>query len=516
MNTEQGTNATPSVNAEQGVATVRSVRAFVRVRGGAPVSWLDRYTRLFGLAMLLAVLVQPVSAELASLSRRVDPSRMGAGLALVMLAYAGLLLAARALGPVALPAADAAWLLLSPLHRRGVLGRTATILLAVSVLAGIALGVGALAVLGAPDRLALRLVTAVILGVSASAGGMALTVLSQSSQSWQPWLNAAVVVTALLAALSALAAAGGPARRLVAEVANAPASQGVPVAALSAAAAALLVWRAWSALAGIPARAVLSASTRAGHVTTAAVGMDPAALTWIAEDNHWRRRTLRSRPWPSLPAPLALAWQDWRRLGRRPGRLAALLGGAALPAPVALTAGKAGAVVTGVVFAGALAAAVAGVSGARRDGDNPALARLLGVGAREALAARSLLPALLGGAWLTVALACVSLTGVLGTGPWWLFGPLAAPALAAGGLRMARRNPIDHSMPIIEAMGGSIPTGPLIWGLTGVDLAVLGCLPLALALGLQPSSLTGFLAAQALAGTAVLLGYLLRAGSVRR
>ncbi|GAA3420923.1 DUF6297 family protein [Streptosporangium vulgare] len=509
-------NTEPGANVEQGVDTVRSVRAFVGARRGVPASWLDRYVWLFGLAMLLVVLAQPVSSALASLSRPVDPWRTGAGLALVMLAYAGLLLAARAIGPVALPAADAAWLLLSPLRRRGVLGRTATVLLAGSVLAGAALGVGALAVLGAPDLPALRLATAVILGVSVSVGGMALTVLAQSSQSWQPWLNAAVVVTALLAVVAALSTASGPARRFAAEIANAPASHGAPVAALAAAAASLLGWRAWSALAGIPARTVLSASTRAGRVGTAAVGMDPAALTWIAEDNHWRGRTLRSRPWPSLPAPLALAWQDWRRLGRRPGRLAALLGGAALPALAALAAGGVGAVVTGVVFAGALTAATAGISGARRDADNPALARLLGVGARAALAARSLLPTLLGGAWLAVALAFMSLTGVLGTGPWWLFGPLAAPALAAGGLRMARRNPIDHSMPIIETMGGSIPTGPLIWGSTGVDLAVLGCLPLALALGLRPPSLTAFLAVQALAGTTVLLGYLLRAGAVRR
>src|SRR5690606_36986124 len=37
-------------------------------------------------------------------------------------------------------------------------------------------------------------------------------------------------------------------------------------------------------------------------------------------------------PWPSLPAPLALAWQDWRRLARRPGRLALIAATTALPA----------------------------------------------------------------------------------------------------------------------------------------------------------------------------------------
>ncbi|MBB2914074.1 hypothetical protein FHS43_005386 [Streptosporangium becharense] len=58
-----------------------------------------------------------------------------------------------------------------------------------------------------------------------------------------------------------------------------------------------------------------------------------------------------------------------------------------------------------------------------------------------------------------------------------------------------------------------MPTGPLIWGLTGVDIAVLGCLPLAVALAVQPPALTAFLTVQALTGTAALLGYLLRAGT---
>ncbi|GAA2866783.1 hypothetical protein GCM10010517_26330 [Streptosporangium fragile] len=459
------------------MTAVRDVRAFIRSRAVTPAGWLDRYEALFGLAMAGVVLAQPISSALAAISRPADPSRAGAGLALVLLAYAGFLAIARALGPVALPAADAAWLLLSPLHRRGVLGRTAALLLGVSVLAGAAFGVGALAVLGAPDQLTLRLVTAVLLGVSAGVGGMALTVLSQSSPTWEPWLNAVLVTTTLLAVAATLAAVNSPLRRLLAGLTNAPAPPGALLAGLA----------------------------------PAAVGMDPGALTWITEDNHWRGRVLRSRRWPRLPAPQALAWQEWRRLGRRPGRLAALFGSAVLPVLAARAAGGATAAVLGAVLAGALAAAVAGTWGARRDADNPALARLLGVGARAALAARSPLPALLGGAWLTLALTGLTLSGALAAGPWWLFGPLAAPALAAGALRMARRRPIDHTMPVIETAGGAVPTGPLIWGMTGVDVAVLGCLPLVVALAVQPPALTAFLTVQALTGTAALLGYLLRA-----
>jgi hypothetical protein len=90
-----------------------------------------------------------------------------------------------------------------------------------------------------------------------------------------------------------------------------------------------------------------------------------------------------------------------------------------------------------------------------------------------------------------------------------------APALAAGALRMARRQPVDHSMPVIDTPGGAIPTGPLFWALTGVDLAVLGCLPALTALASGPDGIGGLLAAQAVTGLAVLAGYVLRAGSAR-
>ena len=165
---------------------------------------------------------------------------------------------------------------------------------------------------------------------------------------------------------------------------------------------------------------------------------------------------------------------------------------------------------TGVVLAGALAAAGTATWGARRDADNPILARLLGLDARAALTARALLPALLSAVWLTLALTGLALAGVV-TGPWWLFGLLSAPVLAAGGLRMARRDsrrPRDaaHRDPF---RNDSHRTA--LWGLTGVDLAALGCLPLVLALTTQPSALGGFLVAQALAGVIVLPCYLLRA-----
>ncbi|PZG36844.1 hypothetical protein C1I98_26180, partial [Spongiactinospora gelatinilytica] len=117
---------------------------------------------------------------------------------------------------------------------------------------------------------------------------------------------------------------------------------------------------------------------------------------------------------------------------------------------------------------------------------------------------RSLLPILLSCAWLALALAFLGLPG------WLPFAPLAAPAFAAGALRMAGRRPIDHSMPILETPAGAIPLGLVIWALTGIDIAVLGCLPFLTALTAQ-QALAGTLAAQAVTGAGVLAAWLWRA-----
>ncbi|WP_310741921.1 DUF6297 family protein [Microbispora sp. H13382] len=499
-------------------ATARTHPAFAYLRAhrGRPATWSDRYTSVFGLLVAAAVLGRPVAEALAGLARHADPARLGAGLALVAAAYAGFLALARAFGPVMLPAADAAWLVTSPLPRRAVLSRTALLLLSAAVLAGAALGLAALSVFGAPGELGVRLAAALALGVAAGVGGMATAVLGQQSPAADTrlqFLIAGMFSVAVLAAVSG----SGPGRRILAAVAEAPASLGAAVAGVASVVAAFLARRAWAALDRIPARRILASSTRTARVTSAATMLDPGMLTWVAEDVHWRGRALRSRPWPRLVSRLgpaaALAWQEWLRVGRRPGRLAALFGVAALPAVCADAVGGS-APAAGVLLCGALTAAAMCTGGARRDGGDPALARMLAVDGRAATAARAVLPALLAAAWSALALAGLQAAGALPAGAWWALGPAAAPALAAGALRMARRRPVDHSMPVIDTPGGAVPTGPLIWAATGPDVALLGSLPALAALVTRPADVVPYVAAQAVAGAAVLAAFVLR--SVRR
>ncbi|MFG1696404.1 DUF6297 family protein [Nonomuraea sp. NPDC049309] len=509
---------------------VRAVRAYLRSRGPAPASLIDRYVSGFCLLMAIVILGQPLAGVFAGLAEPVDPDRMGAGVALLALALCGFLAGARAAGPVLLTAPDASWLLLSPLSRRHLLARPVRTLGLVVLAAGLLFGVGLLAVLGAPDHLVWRVLAALVLGVAATVGGTALAVLGQTGrpaplgqaarqpgqlgqttrpwqlgqvQAWQLWLTGVMAALLVLAAV----AVTGRLRTVLTAVAHAPLAAPAAAVAGAVVAAALPAWHAWRSLDRIHARTLLAASTRAGHVANATAALDPGALTWIAEDNHWRARRLTSRRWPALPAPLALAWQDWRRLARRPGRLALIAGTAALPAILA-QAGAPMAVPAIAVLMGGLAVAATATSGARRDADNPALARLIGTPFRATLAARAVLPAVLSGVWATAALLLSSPVGTV-----WLFGPLLGPALAAGALRMARREPVDHTMPVIETPGGALPTGPLRWAATGPDLALAGSLPALVALtspGVPPAPC---LAAQAVWGAVVLAAYVRRTRS---
>jgi hypothetical protein len=251
------------------------------------------------------------------------------------------------------------------------------------------------------------------------------------------------------------------------------------VAVAAAGTAALLVRRM---LPYFPAGVMRAGSARAGTVLLAAAFLNVPLLTWIAEDSHWRGRRLRSRPWPRLVAfaprfgpAFVLAWADWRRLGRRPAVLAALAVSALAPAltGAAFTGRAHGWVTAAVLLAGAMAAGTQGTAATRRDTNDPALRRLLGVDAEAALIARAVLPALLGAAWLALALALLALTGELPGAQWPVLWPVlglaAGPGVAAAAVRVARTAPINPA-----DQGPDVPVTAPPWLLTRAGSALLG------------------------------------------
>jgi hypothetical protein len=515
--------AGPAVEVPPGAAevpaSVAAVRSFIGRRRRR--SWVDWYAAGFALLLggiyLSGFLASPLSrlgGHAAATHAAALQAVAGAGL--VVGAGAGLLLLAQALGPLVLSPADLSWLLLTPLNRRGVLRRPALTVALCATLAGALLGVLALAMAGPYLRPAGGSLPGSWLALSAvaGAGGSLAAVAAQAMA--QPGERSRAVVRTACAALTALALAGALAAQGSAAVTRAVTGVfgglGTPdfVAAASAAVVlACLAWALlWRAMAAFPAAALRGDSARSGRVLLAAGFLNFSLLFWIAEDNHWRGRLLRSRPWPRLPPALALAWADWRRVGRRPGPLAVVAVGSVFPALLgAASTGKAhGILIAAGLVLGAMAAGLQGTTNARRDTDSAVLRRLLGVRPGQVLAARTVLPAVLCTAWLALALTVLPAVGAL-SGWWWPLLGLAGPGVAAGALRLARTAPIDPS-----DLGPDTPLGNtppwLTSRLFSVAVAAAGGYPLIDAV-LSGHAAGGTVASQLVASAGVLGVYLM-------
>lgn len=505
---------------EAAPARVTAVRSFIGRRRRR--NWVDLYTVGFGLVIAgiygANFLATPLSRLSGTAGRaaatHAAAAQAVAGAGLVVSVGAGLLLLAQALGPLALSPADASWLLLTPLRRRAVLRRSALAVALLAALAGGLLGVLGLAMAGPYLRLAAGGLPASWLALSAAAGaGYCLAAVAGEALA-QPRQRARAVIRVACLAVASAAAAGAVAGERVSAITRAVTAvfgglsgPAFDAAAGSGAALAAVAWLLlWRRLASFPAGVLRADSARSGRALLAAQFLNFPLLFWIAEDNHWRGRLLRSRPWPALSPVLTLAWADWRRVARRPGPLAVLAGAAVVPAllGMAVTGRSRPYLIAAALVAGALAVGSQGTVASKRDQDDPALLRLLGVDARAALTARAVLPALLSGCWLALALAVGSAVGTLSGWLWPLLGLLAGPGLTAGVLRMARTARIDPAdrgpdtpmgntppwlisrvLSVVIALAGAGPLlGALLKGTAGAGTVVDQCLFSGIALGL--------------------------------
>jgi hypothetical protein len=514
---------TVTAEAPAGVAAVRSFIGKRRRR-----SWLDWYVIGFALVVAGIYLSGILASPLGRLSGRPGATHAAAlqavtGAGLVIGAGAGLLLLAQALGPLVLSPADSSWLLLTPLSRRGILRRPALTAVVGATLAGGLLGVLALAMAGPYLRPAGGTLPGswLVLSAVAGAGGCLAAVageaLAQPAERARTAVRAACAALAVVALAGALAAQGSTAlTRAVTAVFGGLATPDFVIAAAAAVGLACVAWATlWRSMADFPAAALRGDSARSGRALLAAGVLNFSLLFWIAEDNHWRGRLLRSRPWPGLPPALALAWADWRRVGRRPGPLAVVAVAAVFPALLgaAFTGRAHGILIAAGLVAGAMAAGLQGTTNARRDMDSGALRRLLGVSPGRVLAARTVLPALLSTAWLALALTVLPAVGALG-GWWWPLLGVAGPGVAAGALRLARTAPIDPS-----DRGPDLPTGStppwLVSRFISVAVAAAGSYPL-LAAVIHGHASAGNFVAQFFVSSVVLGLYLAIAGGTGR
>jgi Family of unknown function (DUF6297) len=477
--------------------SVKAVRSFLGKHRRR--NWVDWYALGFGLLIVgiygsdfLATPLSRLSGSAGhAAATQAAATQAVAGAGLVIGVGVGLLLLAQALGPLALSPADASWLLLTPLARRAILRRSALAVALLATVAGALLGVLGLAMAGPYLRLAASGLPGSWLLLSAVAGaGCCLAAVAAAALA-QPRPRPRAVIRAVCLAVAVLALAGSVAgerwsalARAVTAVFGGLSTPVFDTAALVSLALAAMAWvLLWLRLTTFPASVLRADSARSGRALLAAQFLNFSLLFWIAEDNHWRGRLLRSRPWPKLPPALALAWVDWRRLGRRPGPLAVLVVAGAVPAllAMAVTGRLRPGLTAAALIAGALAAGLQGTTATKRDQDDPALRRLLGVDAGQALVARAVLPSLLSGCWLALALTVLCAAGALSGWLWPLLGLIAGPGVAAGGLRLARTariNPADRGpdMP----MGNTPPW--LISRVLSAMVAVIGAGPLVVAL----------------------------------
>jgi hypothetical protein len=520
--------------ATETLSSVRAIRSFVR--GRRRRSWVDLYAIGFGIVIgliyLSDLLTAPFSrlggaagraaAQAAGQAASQAASQAVAGAALVIGIAAGLLMLAQAFGPIALSPADSDWLLLSPLDRRALLRRPAATVAGLGALAGVLGGVLALAMAGPYLRHGSRALPAAWVGLSAVSGaGLFLTIvfagaLAQPRERWRNRLRACCAAIAAIAVVGAVAGERwtGLTHAITAGFARTSTGTLGVLAAVSVVLAAVVGTLVWLSLRRFPAGVLRTDSARAGRALMAAAFLNVPLLTWIAEDNHWRGRLLPSRRWPNLPPAMALAWADWRRLGRRRALLIVLAASTLVPAlaGAAITGKPHGWTIAAALLAGGIVAALHGTATTRRDTNDQTLRRMLGIDQRSALRARAVLPALLAAAWLALALTLLVATGVLHGWLWPLLGLVAGPGVAAAALRMARTAPIN---PADQGPNLAIGTTPpwLISRLLSVVVGLIGAYPLLLAVHAGQLHSSRFIAQIVLSGI-VLGGYIFIASNM--
>jgi hypothetical protein len=399
-----------------------------------------------------------------------DATRFGLGPGLVqalvlgLAALAGTVLVLR-LGPAGLPAAGVRWWVPTPADRTG--------LASPSVVRSVLIGVGAGLVVGG--------LPAAFVGVSApgifadAALGAALGLL----------------VVAGTGVLQVTGAASGPLPGRVLNVLLAA----VPLAGLALALWAP-EWTAWAAPWPVPAAlAVLGGAAlafwatrlerlRAGELRARASAAMQASVALLSLDSGGMSRALgggptASRVLPWLPGTArgpagALLAADATLLVRSPSALAGLVALAATGAFVVQVPVLAGGIGLWAVLVGAgYAGAIAGAVGPRSAGENPRLDSLVPLGARTTRAVRTVWPV------LTAAVVLLAAALAVGGGQWLGTGALAVVALGAAAVRTAYRGPVPWDVPMIATPAGGLPTGLVLHQLKGLDLAVLGTLPLA-------------------------------------
>lgn len=409
-------------------------------------------------------------------------------LVVAVAALAGLL---DRLGPISAGPATAAWWLPLPADRRGLLRgelvrvaalcAPATAAL-VAPLALVRMGRPSLAAVGTASATAAAVVTGLV-------GAVALLQTRGRSGRLSTAAGAVAVVVSAAAAVLALAP---PWARAAGRVTSAdlPALPLPAVLALAVGAVALLV-AADRGLGRIGAGSLRAVGSTSAYASASVFSMDTRDLG-RALSRAPRRGPSRPMRFRRVRGPWqALATADLVLLARSPWQAGQLVVATAVPVLAIRTEGLDRLPAAGAVglLLGWLAAAVAVGHPARQGQATPALDRLLPLSPGRLVAARCVAPALV----LTVVCGCGGLLIGQDSGnatAWTLLALGAVPVWTAAALRGAYRPELDWAGPVVSTPMGALPAGIGATLVQGIDVGLVGSLPVvaALLLGEPPSA----------------------------
>ncbi|WP_455605260.1 DUF6297 family protein, partial [Cellulosimicrobium funkei] len=307
----------------------------------------------------------------------------------------------------------------------------------------------------------------------------------------------------LLARASDVAVAAVPVAGLALVVAGRPGLPplGAPLVVVLGllAVAALLVLRWWRGLESLGATVLRAQSAVADQVGGAVLSFDTRDLgRALRRAGAARVRVRRPHRFAAVRGPVgAVVAADLVLLGRSPSALAQLVGLAALTVVAQQVPGLgSGFGLFALLVAAGLGAAVLGAEGARTAEMAPVVDALVPLRARWTRLARGVVPTLTATACLVAGAAPLA----LGTGDarWLGVAVLAAVVQGAAAVRSAYREPPDWGGPLLATPSGGLPTGAAAVLRKGPDVAVLGAVPLGVAL-LVGTPGWGVVVAQALA-----------------
>ena len=422
--------------------------------------------------------------------------------AAALAAFAALTWAAATFGPLSAAPATLMWVATGPVSRGQLLLPRFVAVLALGGLAGAASVLIGLSQGPSGTAVGVVIVIGLCAGVAVSAGA---TAVQATAHEPDRVLRGIAAVTGLVALAVSAAPAGmvGPHRWPGWPTGHGTVWAGVAVV-LAGAVSAFAVRR----LDRVRLAALRSAAASTAVVADGVGTADPGLMARVAEERRWRHSHLHGRL-PRMPGGTVIVAHDALALFRLPGRLPVAVALALVPVLVAALSVNETVLAGCWVFAGLLAVGQA-TTNVRYDADRPTLSRLMGRTDRQLAGLRSVIPTVVAVTWsaASVSLLLGDATGTLAAAA---LGAAAGPALAAGGLRAARRSRVRHDYPLIVTPMGVVASGPLLWSVQGPDLVVIGALPT-----LRALTQGGFGAAtvvtQAALAIAVLVGYVVTSG----